>query len=86
MADNSKGPVDGVRTVAQMAEAFRSEEACRRLLEGMVWPKGSALPVLRQQTFNRAPWPGLWQEGSAGPLSVSGSAVPPAKPTLGGGC
>jgi hypothetical protein len=29
----------GIRTVAEMVEAFRDEEECRRLLEVMVWPR-----------------------------------------------
>jgi len=28
----------GIRTVAEMVEAFRAEKECRQLLEVMVWP------------------------------------------------
>jgi transposase-like protein len=35
----------GIRTVAEMVEAFRDEEECRRLLEAMVWPNGRACPA-----------------------------------------
>ena len=35
----------GIRTVAEMVEAFRDEEECRRLLEVMVWPNGRACPA-----------------------------------------
>lgn len=35
----------GIRTVAEMVEAFRDEEECRRLLEVMVWPNGRVCPA-----------------------------------------
>ena len=34
----------GIRTVAEMIEAFRDEERCRRLLEVMIWPHGRVCP------------------------------------------
>jgi transposase-like protein len=34
-----------IRTVAEMIEAFRDEEGCRRLLEAMVWPNGRVCPA-----------------------------------------
>jgi len=35
----------GIRTVAEMVEAFRDEERCRRLLEAMVRPHGRVCPA-----------------------------------------
>src|SRR6516162_9341587 len=35
----------GIRTVAEMVEAFRDEEECRRLLEVLVWPNGRLCPA-----------------------------------------
>ena len=35
----------GIRTVAEMVEAFRDEEKCRRLLEVLVWPNGRVCPA-----------------------------------------
>ena len=35
----------GIRTVAQMVEAFRDEERCRRLVEALVWPHGRVCPA-----------------------------------------
>src|SRR5215472_2407810 len=35
----------GMRTVAEMVEAFRDEEKCRRLLEVLVWPNGRLCPA-----------------------------------------
>ena len=35
----------GIRTVAEMVEAFRDEEGCRRLLQAMVWPNGRVCPA-----------------------------------------
>ena len=35
----------GIRTVAEMIEAFDDEERCRRLLEAMVWPHGRVCPA-----------------------------------------
>jgi transposase-like protein len=35
----------GIRTVAEMIEAFRDEERCRRLLEAMIWPQGRVCPA-----------------------------------------
>ena len=35
----------GIRTVAEMIEAFGDEERCRRLLEAMVWPNGRVCPA-----------------------------------------
>ena len=35
----------GIRTVAQMVEAFRDEERCRRLVEALVWPNGRVCPA-----------------------------------------
>jgi ISXO2 transposase-like protein/transposase-like zinc ribbon protein len=35
----------GIGTVAEMIEAFRDEERCRRLLEAMVWPNGRVCPA-----------------------------------------
>ncbi len=69
MADSSREWIDGVRTVAQMAAAFHSEEACRRLLERMVWPKGRLCPfcgskrsiALRGRDCGRKARPGLYQ-------------------------
>ena len=43
----------GIRTVAEMVEAFRDEEKCRRLLEVLVWPNGRVCPAW-QQAFDRA--------------------------------
>ena len=37
--------LSGIRTVAEMIEAFRDEERCRRLLEAMVWPHGRICPA-----------------------------------------
>ena len=34
-----------IHTVAEMVEAFRDEEECRRLVEAMVWPKGRVCPA-----------------------------------------
>jgi Transposase zinc-ribbon domain len=35
----------GIRTVAQMVEAFCDEERCRRLVEALVWPNGRVCPA-----------------------------------------
>jgi hypothetical protein len=35
----------GIRTVAEMVEAFADEERCRRLVEALVWPKGRVCPT-----------------------------------------
>src|SRR5215469_11206051 len=35
----------GIRTVAEMIEAFRDEERCRRLVEALVWPNGRVCPA-----------------------------------------
>ena len=35
----------GIRTIAEMIEAFRDEERCRRLLEAMIWPHGRVCPA-----------------------------------------
>jgi hypothetical protein len=47
----------GIRTVAEMIEAFADEEKCRRLLEAMVWPSGRVCPV-RAATSVRLHWRG----------------------------
>src|SRR5215468_5677029 len=36
----------GIRTVAEMIEAFRDEERCRRLVEALVWPNGRVCPAV----------------------------------------
>ena len=35
----------GIRTVAEMVEAFAGEERRRRLVEALVWPKGRVCPT-----------------------------------------
>jgi transposase-like protein len=35
----------GIRTVAEMIEAFADEERCRRLVEALVWPDGRVCPA-----------------------------------------
>ena len=35
----------GIRTVAEMIEAFADEERRRRLVEALVWPKGRVCPT-----------------------------------------
>jgi hypothetical protein len=59
----------GIRTVAEMIEAFRDEEHCRRLLEAMVWPGGRICPgcgcrrstALAGREVGRRARPGLYQ-------------------------
>jgi len=59
----------GIRTVAEMTEAFRDEERCRRLLEAMVWPGGRLCPAcgcrrstaLAGREVGRRARPGLYQ-------------------------
>lgn len=46
--------LSNIRTAEDMIVAFRDEEQCRRLLEGMVWPDGTknaAFINQRQQTL-----------------------------------
>src|SRR4051812_7942997 len=58
-----------IRTVADMTEAFRDEERCRRLLEAMVWPGGRICPgcgcrrsiALAGLELGRRARPGLYQ-------------------------
>src|SRR5690349_23775533 len=58
-----------IRTVADMTEAFRDEERCRRLLEAMVWPEGRICPgcgcrrsiALAGRELGRRARPGLYQ-------------------------
>jgi Transposase zinc-ribbon domain len=40
-----RGALLRIRTVAEMIEAFRDEQGCRRLLEAMVWPNGRVCPA-----------------------------------------
>lgn len=69
MTEGFRGPLAGVRTVTQMAEAFRSEDICRRLLERMVWPEGRLCPfcggaqsiALRGRDHGGKARPGLYQ-------------------------
>ena len=45
----------GIRTVAEMVEAFRAEKECRQLLEVMVWPNRRVLLFgVWLQAFDRA--------------------------------
>lgn len=37
--------LSGICTVEETVAAFREEEHCRRLLEGMVWPDGRVCPA-----------------------------------------
>jgi transposase-like protein len=59
-----------IRTVEEMIVAFRDEEHCRRLLEGMVWPDGRICPacgykrsiaIAGRDTGKRRARPGLYQ-------------------------
>src|SRR5919112_5279156 len=58
-----------IKTVAEMIEAFRDEEACRRLLEALVWPSGRLCPAcgcrrsiaLAGRDVGRRARPGLYQ-------------------------
>ena len=60
---------DGISTVQEMVEAFRSEEDCRRLLECLVWPTGRACPfcgylrsiLIRGRDLGNKARPGLYQ-------------------------
>ena len=45
MANAVREVLLGVRTVAQMVEAFCDEERCRRLVEALVWPNGRVCPA-----------------------------------------
>src|SRR5580658_1512688 len=45
MANAVREVLLGVRTVAQMVEAFCDEERCRRLVEALVWPNGRICPA-----------------------------------------
>jgi hypothetical protein len=36
--------LSGIITVPDMVRAFQDEDRCRRLLEAMVWPKGTVCP------------------------------------------
>ncbi len=46
MAGEHKAVLSRIKTVADMVDAFRDEEQCRRLLEQMVWSR-AYLPGLR---------------------------------------
>jgi len=37
--------LSGIRTAAEMIEALRDEEQCRRLIEAMIWPHGRVCPA-----------------------------------------
>lgn len=58
-----------IKTVADMALAFRSEERCRRLFEQMVWPRGRLCPTcgcrkstaLKGRDYGGRCRPGLFQ-------------------------
>ena len=45
MANAVREVLLGIRTVAQMVEAFCDEERCRRLVEALVWPNGRVCPA-----------------------------------------
>lgn len=62
--------LSGIRTVEEMVTAFRDEEHCRRLLEGMVWPEGRICPscgykrsiaIAGRDVGKRRARPGLYQ-------------------------
>lgn len=69
MSNFSQGPLDGVSTIAEMAEAFRSEENCRRIFEQVVWPNGRICPfcgsrrsiAIRGRDCGKKARPGLYQ-------------------------
>ena len=42
----------GIRTVAEMIEAFADEERRRRLVEALVWPKGRVCPTCEPELTN----------------------------------
>lgn len=59
-----------IRTIEEMVVAFRDEEHCRRLLEGMVWPEGRICPscgykrsiaIAGRDMGKRRARPGLYQ-------------------------
>jgi len=58
-----------IRTVAEMAEAFRDAARCRHMVEAMVWPRGRLCPVcgsrrsiaLASRDMGRRSRPGLYQ-------------------------
>ena len=45
MRETLREALSGIRTIAEMIEAFQDEERCRRLLEAMVWPNGRVCPA-----------------------------------------
>jgi Transposase zinc-ribbon domain len=45
MPETMLATLSNIRTVEEMIVAFRDEEHCRRLLEGMVWPDGRICPA-----------------------------------------
>ena len=56
----------GIRTVAEMVEAFGDEERCRRLLEAMIWPHGRGLSGLWLQALGSR-WRGAtWADTARG--------------------
>lgn len=63
-----------IKTIAEMIEAFRDEERCRRLLEALVWPGGRICPAcgcrrstaLAGRDVGRRARPGLYQCCSPG--------------------
>lgn len=75
-----------VRTVSDMAEAFRDEAECRRILEAMVWPDGRVCPFcgsdrsygLAGRDVGRKARPGLYQcaEGACGAQFTATTRTP----------
>jgi transposase-like protein len=64
--------LSGIITVPDMVRAFQDEDRCRRLLEAMVWPKGTVCPacgyrrsiaLMGRENGERAR-PGLYQYSS----------------------
>ncbi len=45
MAGEHNAVLSRIKTVADMVDAFRDEEQCRRLLEQMVWSRGRICPA-----------------------------------------
>jgi len=70
MAETMLAALSNIRTAEDMIVAFRDEEQCRRLLEGMVWPDGRICPacgykrsiaIAGRDTGKRRARPGLYQ-------------------------
>lgn len=69
MPVNAHEILSGIRTVVDMAKAFRDEDHCRSLLEALVWPNGRICPCcgyrksipLAGRDLGKQSRPGLYQ-------------------------